>query len=172
MPSRPPHSTKTWAPNSAPSSVASQAFFTAKRRIWGSLAVNAPSLKMGRQNRFVVTIGTCIPVASSARRNRLTMSWRSATGDAGRHEIVVVEAHAVGAQVGQSVHGVDGIEGRPDRLPEGVPPGVPDGPEAEGELVLGPGSEVIGHGSSYAQRARAVPPLHPRLIGRYPRLPE
>ena len=61
----------------APSSIASQAFLTESRRIWGSLAVKAPSLKTGRQKRLVVTIGTCIPVSSSARRNRLRMSSRS-----------------------------------------------------------------------------------------------
>ena len=49
----------------------------ASRRTSGSLAVNAPSLKTGRQKRFVVTMGTCIPVASSARRKRLRISSRS-----------------------------------------------------------------------------------------------
>ena len=77
IPSRPPHSTNTSAPSSPPSSIASQAFLTDSRRIAGSLAVNAPSLKTGRQKRFVVTMGTCMPVASRARRKRLRISSRS-----------------------------------------------------------------------------------------------
>ena len=81
IPSRPPHSTNTFAPTSAPSSVASQAFLTESRRTGGSLAVKAPSLKTGRQKRFVVTMGTCIPVASSARRNRFRISSRSSADE-------------------------------------------------------------------------------------------
>ena len=63
----------TWtsAPSSAPSSMASHVFFTAKRRMAGSLAVKAPSLKIGRQNKLVVAMGTFMPVSSSACRNRL-----------------------------------------------------------------------------------------------------
>ena len=69
----------TWtsAPSSAPSSMASHVFFTAKRRMAGSLAVNAPSLKIGRQNRLVVAIGTFMPVSSRACRNRLRIVCRS-----------------------------------------------------------------------------------------------
>ena len=139
--------------------MASHAFLTASRRIRGSLAVNAPSLKTGRQKRFVVTIGTCMPVASRARRNRLTMSWRSVGGRAVRHEVVVVEAHAVGAEVGQAVHGVDGIEGRAHLGAEGIAARIADGPEAEGEVVLRPWREEIAHGPPVVARPERPPQL-------------
>ncbi len=60
--------------------MASRVLATAKRRTSGSLAVNAPSLNTGRLNRLVVAMGTCMPVSSSARRNRLTMASRSPAG--------------------------------------------------------------------------------------------
>ena len=43
------------------------------RRTFGSLAVNAPSLKIGCENRFVVAIGTRSPVSSSARGTASTI---------------------------------------------------------------------------------------------------
>src|SRR5262249_8196014 len=49
----------------------------AYRRIAGSLAVNAPSLKTGCQNRFVVAIETTMPVSSRAARNCLRIASRS-----------------------------------------------------------------------------------------------
>ena len=45
-------------------------FCSANRRTARSLAVNAPSLKMGCPNRFVVAIDTTRPLVSSASRNR------------------------------------------------------------------------------------------------------
>jgi hypothetical protein len=80
-PSRPPHITYTSAPSSAPRSIASHVFFTPNRRTCGSLAVNAPSLKIGREKRFVVAIGTFMPVSSSARRNRFSTASRSAADE-------------------------------------------------------------------------------------------
>src|SRR5918994_1575629 len=82
-PSRPPHITYTVAPSSAPSSMASRVLAMANRRTAGSLAVNAPSLKTGRENRLVVAMGTRMPVSSSARRNRLRMPSRSVGDDPG-----------------------------------------------------------------------------------------
>jgi len=58
--------------------MASAAFFSANRRICGSLAVNAPSLKTGCVKRFTVVIGTFMPVAFSAPSKRATMRSRSA----------------------------------------------------------------------------------------------
>ena len=63
--------------------MAAHAFFTANRRTCGSLAVNAPSLKIGREKRLVVAIGTFMPVSSRARRNRLTICSRSAADEPG-----------------------------------------------------------------------------------------
>jgi hypothetical protein len=61
--------------------MASSVLRTAKRRTSGSLAVKAPSLNTGRENRFVVAIGTFMPVSSSAVRNRFTTASRSAGAD-------------------------------------------------------------------------------------------
>ena len=57
--------------------MASNVLATAIRRTAGSLAVKAPSLKMGRENRLVVAMGTLRPVSSSACRKRLRMASRS-----------------------------------------------------------------------------------------------
>ena len=61
--------------------MASRVLRTANRRTSGSLAVNAPSLNTGRENRFVVAIGTFMPVSSRAVRNRLRIASRSAGVD-------------------------------------------------------------------------------------------
>ena len=61
--------------------MASNVLATAIRRTAGSLAVKAPSLKTGRENRLVVAMGTLRPVASSACRNRLRMASRSEGDD-------------------------------------------------------------------------------------------
>jgi hypothetical protein len=51
-------------------------------------------------------------------------------------EVVVVEGDAVGAQLGEAVHGLDGVQRGPGGVAEGVA-GLPaDGPESEGELVV------------------------------------
>src|SRR5271155_3664814 len=57
-----------------------------------------------------------------------------------------MEADAVGAEIGEPVHGVDRVERRPHLGAEGVTARVPDGPEPEGEMVFRPGGEGIGHG--------------------------
>ena len=69
------------------------------------------------------------------------------------HQVVVVEADAVGAEVGQPVDGVDGIEGRPGFVPERIAPGVSDRPEAEGEVVVRGGYKGSCHqGDSFGTR--------------------
>ena len=62
------------------------------------------------------------------------------------HEVVVVEAHAVGAEVGEPVHGVDRVERGAHLGAEWVAAGIPHRPEPEGEVVLWSGREEIGHG--------------------------
>jgi hypothetical protein len=61
--------------------MAPNVFATAYRRTAGSLAVNAPSRKTGWENRFVVAIGTFMPVSSRAWRKRFTMASRSCGDD-------------------------------------------------------------------------------------------
>ena len=65
-----------------------------------------------------------------------------------RHHVVVVERHAIGAQLGQPVHRLDRVERRAGRVAEGVAGLPPDGPQAKGELVLGTRAQGIGHGGN------------------------
>ena len=53
-----------------------------------------------------------------------------------RHEIVVVQVDAPGADLAEQRHGVDGRQRRPHGIAERVAAAVADGPEAERELVL------------------------------------
>ena len=112
---------------------------SAYRRTERSLLVNAPSLNTGWKNRFVVTIGTTIPVSSSAARNRLISRSRSPSGDAERHEVVVVEADAVRAELGQPVHRLDRVERRARRVTERVAGLPPDRPQPEREPIFSVG---------------------------------
>ena len=61
-------------------------------------------------------------------------------GRAEGEEVVVVEGEAVGAELGELLDGVHGVEGRAGGAAERVGAVVADGPEAEGELVGGGGS--------------------------------
>ena len=65
-------------PARAPRSIARIALPIAARRTLRSLEVNAPSLKAGWPNRFVVAIPTPMPVSSSAALNRATIRSASA----------------------------------------------------------------------------------------------
>ena len=156
-----PRARRRWRPARRPRSMASRALATASRRTAGSLAVKAPSLNTGRENRLVVAMGTTSPVSSRASAKRATMASRSDGGRARRHQVVVVEAHAVGAQLGQVLDGVDRVERGPDLVAEGVPARVADGPEAEGEVVLRTGLVVMGHGWLAPGASRGGRP-HPR----------
>src|SRR5204862_3678320 len=57
---------------------------------------------------------------------------------AGRHQIVVVQIHAVRAELGELAHDRRRRQRRPDRLTEWIASGIADGPEPEGEVVLRP----------------------------------
>ena len=92
-------------------------------------------MNTGFENRFVVAIGTFMPVASSAVRNCFTMRSRSGRARTGRHEIVVVEVHSVRAEIREALHCIDRVERRSRFVTEGVAPTIADGPEAERELV-------------------------------------
>ena len=93
---------------------------SAYRRTERSLLVKPPSLNTGWVNRLVVTIGTTRPVSSSAARNRLMWSSRLGVVTAERDEVVVVEGDAVGAELGEPVHGLDRVERRAGRVAERV----------------------------------------------------
>ena len=56
-------------------------------------------------------------------------------GGAEGEQVVVVEGHAVGAELSELLHGVHDVERATSRAAEGVGAVVADGPEAEGELV-------------------------------------
>ena len=101
-----------------------------------SLLVNAPSLNTGWKNRLVVTIGTIMPVSSSVARKRLINRSRSPSAEPERHEVVVVEAHAIRPELGQPVHRLDRVEGRAGRVAERVARLPPDRPQAERELIF------------------------------------
>ena len=111
--------------------------------------MNAPSLNTGWVNRFVVTIGTVSPVSASASLNRAISFARSASDDAERDQVVVVEGHPGGAELGQPVHGLHRVERRPGRVAERVAAEPADRPQPEGEPVfLGRNRGESRHGSS------------------------
>ena len=56
-----------------------------------------------------------------------------------------MEADAVRAQLGQVLHRLDGVERRAHLVAERVPARVADGPEPEGEVILGHRGERIAH---------------------------
>ena len=64
-------------------------------------------------------------------------------GRVNRHQIVVVEIDAPGAELAQAFDGNDRVDRRPDDLAEGVATAVADGPEAEGELVRSGGGVSV-----------------------------
>ena len=56
-----------------------------------------------------------------------------------------METDAVGTEVGETVDGVDGVEGRPGLMAERIASRVADGPEAEGEVVFRSWFQGFGH---------------------------
>ncbi len=61
-----------------------------------------------------------------------------------RHEIVVVEVDAPGADLAEQLRGLDRGQWRTDFGPERIAAAIGDGPQAEGKLVLGTG-DVVRH---------------------------
>ena len=53
-----------------------------------------------------------------------------------RHEIVVMQVHAISAQLGEFLDDPGRRDRRPDRIAKRIAAPVPDGPEAESELVF------------------------------------
>src|ERR1019366_4337283 len=66
VPSLPAQRTKTFAPSSAPRSIARIVFCSAYARTSGSFAVKAPSRKTGWKNRLTVAMGTTMWLRSQA----------------------------------------------------------------------------------------------------------
>ena len=109
----------------------------AYRRTAGSLAVNAPSLNTGFENRFVVAIGTFMPVSSSARRNRFRICSRSAADEPGGTRSSSWKLTPYAPSSARRCTDVDRIERRARLVAERVAAAVADGPQAEGEVVVG-----------------------------------
>src|SRR5690606_13382982 len=72
-----------------------------------------------------------------------------------RHEVIVVEAHAVGAEVGQAAHDLVRRDGTAGLLPEWVAARVAHSPQPGGELVLR-FRRQIGHAWLLVGRAATV----------------
>ena len=110
----------------------------AARRTPRSLEVKAPSLNAGWPNRFVVAIPTPMPVSSSASLKRATILSFSACGDApagsGRRRAAMTPHAPSSASLCTESTGSIHVARRPA---ERVAAGVADGPQAEGEPVLG-----------------------------------
>ena len=66
-------------------------------------------------------------------------------GGVDRHEVIVVEVDAVGADFGEEFDDLDGGELAADGAAEGIAADVADGPESEGEFFVFGGGE-FGHG--------------------------
>ncbi len=73
---------------------------------------------------------------------RLALGFGGPEGD----QVVVVEGDAVGAELGQALHRLDRVEGTAGGVAEGVPSLPADGPQAEGEPVLGGG--LVAHAAA------------------------
>ncbi len=70
-----------------------------------------------------------------------------------RHEVVVVEAHAVGTELGQLLHRRRGFERLSHLSAERIPTAVAHGPQSEREVVLRAWSERIAHVSPVLRSA-------------------
>ena len=114
----------------------------AARRTRRSLEVNAPSLKAGLaeqvRRRHADAQAGLLQRRLEARDDAVALGGRGAVRD----EVLVVQADAPGAQLGELAHRVDGVERFARRTAEGVATGVPDRPEPEREAVLRARREV------------------------------
>ena len=135
------------APSSTPRSIAFIVFCKAYWRTRASLLVNAPSRKTGSPNRFVVAIGTLTPESCERLFELADDLVALGGGGVARNEIVVVQVHAVGAELTELADDLVRRDRWTNRIAEWVAAGIADGPEAKREVVLGFRS-VVGHFSS------------------------
>ncbi len=94
----------------------------------------------------------CVECGAEPLDRLLAGGVAGAEGD----QVVVVERDAVGAELGQPLDALDGIEGGPGGVAEGVPPLPADGPQAEGEPVRGGGNERVAGHEALRIRPRAI----------------
>jgi hypothetical protein len=73
-----------------------------------------------------------------------------------RHEVIVMQVDAVGADVAQAPHGLDRREHGPRRIAERIATPMADRPEAEREAVGGRGIESGGHAVSNTGAPRVM----------------
>ena len=73
-----------------------------------------------------------------------------------REQVVVVKGESVCAELGQFVHGFDGVEVSTGCAAELVLGGPADGPQAEGELVVAGGHDCHGRSISQVMRGPVV----------------
>ena len=137
-----------------------------------SLDVKAPSLKTGSVKRFVVAIGTVMPVSSSAVRNSLTMRSRSCgVASIGTRSLSwKLTPHAPSfASLCTARHR---IERRPDEVPERVAAAIADRPEAEGEFVgRAVGCQVLMASAVEIDIRRRDQRQHDRRVDHIPLIP-
>ena len=183
-PSRPPHSTNVFAPSSAARSMLRSTLRSAYRRTDRSLLVKPPSLNTGWVNRLVVTIGTTMPVSSSAFLKPAMMPSRVCASEPNGTRSSSWNVMPYAPSSASLCTASTGSSGGPGRVAERVTGLPPDGPQAEGELVLARGLDRHGHLRSQAavfvrpilSRRRGVRwnwglrPYGPILTGRF-RLP-
>jgi hypothetical protein len=62
-----------------------------------------------------------------------------------RHQVVVMQIHAIRAQLAQLGHDPLGCDGRAHRIAKRVAPHIPYRPKAKGELVFLAGGKLIRH---------------------------
>ena len=104
------------------------------------------------------------PVSSSAPRNRFTIASRSAAVEPGGTRSSSWRFTPYAPSSASRSHRLDGVERRPDLVAERVAAGVADGPEPEGEAVLGRRCVAIGHAPprvfGAGARGAGLSPLH------------
>ena len=142
------------APRPGPSPASSSA--SRRRGPAGSCDVNAPSLNTGSVNRLVVAIGTChagvVERLAEVADDAVALGGRRVD----RHQVVVVEVDAAGAELRQTVDGR-----RPDRAadatnsPNGSRPRLPTVQRPKVNLSAGVG--VYDSCCSFSPRLAAPP---------------
>ena len=98
--------------------------------------MNAPSLKIGRENRFVVAIGTFMPVSSSALRNRFSTASRSAGDEPYGTRSSSWKFTPYAPSSASRCTDSTGSSGGRTSWPNGSRPEVADRPQPEGEVVV------------------------------------
>ncbi len=145
---------------------------SAKRRTSRTLEVNAPSLKTGWVNRFVVAVVTDQAGVGQALAEPLDDLVAGRVVAAEGDQVVVVEVHAVGAELASCSSAWTGSIGGRVGVPERITALPADGPQPERELVVGGRGRVgssqclfslftagrsspVGHAAPRSARARA-----------------